>query len=262
MLKSIYTPVSGALAQERVLEILSNNLANLNTNGFKADKVSFEKLVPEPFKNYDSPLPPANYKLDFNEMMPLAGNELSYVGIADVSRDQTQGPAVQTDNRTDLMLEGKGYFTVNTREGNRLTRNGSLSLNTDGVLTTKTGDPVMGVKGLIYVQQGDFEVNQQGEVFQNGKIIDRLLIQEVANESNLERVGSNYYFHNGPDEDLSPVANPQVSQGYVEGSNVNAIQNLTAMILSHRSYEAYQKAVSNYDQMMEKSSNTLGEIRA
>ncbi len=262
MLKSIYTPVSGALAQERVLEVLANNLANMNTAGFKGDKVSFEVVKPEPYKNYDSPIPPANYKMDIHDMMPLVGNELVYVGISDVTRDATQGPAIHTSNNTDMMIEGPGYFSVNTREGLRLTRNGGMTVSPEGVLSTKMGDPILGAKGPVYLKQGPFEVNAIGEIFQEGQMVDRLLIQDVSNPQSLERVGLNYFFHNGAPEDLLALDTPQISQGYLEGSNVNAIQNLTAMILSHRSYEAYQKAVSNFDQMMEKSSNTLGEVRA
>jgi flagellar basal-body rod protein FlgF len=261
MQKSIYTPVSGALAQERVLEMIANNLANVNTTGFKGDRVSFERLVSEPMKHYASPLPPANYKVDLNKIGPLVGNEVAYVGISDVSRDTAQGPSVQTHNASDLMIEGDGYFVVNTHDGERLTRSGSLNINSQGILVSKQGDPIMGRNGAIKLASGKFEVNQIGEVIQGNQLIDQVRVVVPANEAELQRVGNNLYTHNGSAESLQEEQFPQVKQGYLEGSNVNAIRNMTAMILAHRSYEAYQKAVSNYDQIMEKSSNSIGDIR-
>ena len=126
MLKNIYTPLAGAVAQERVLEMIANNLANVNTVGFKGDQASFTLLNPEPQKNYKSPIPPANYKVNLNELMPLVGNEMSYVGVAKIERDNRQGTDLITHNPTDLMIEGPGNFLVQTTEGKRFARSGAF----------------------------------------------------------------------------------------------------------------------------------------
>ena len=262
MLKNIYSPLSGAIAQERVLETIANNMANMNTVGFKGDRVSFTLLEAEPEKNYNRPLPPANYKVDVEQLMNIRGNEMAYVGIADVMRDETQGPAISTGNPTDIMIEGEGLLGVNTPDGMRYTRNGSLSVSRDGVLSNKDGMPVMGEKGNIVVRAGAFEINDAGEVWQDKHLIDRLQFFKTADGSSLERVGDNLLHYAGKPEGLSLVAHPQVRQGFLEGSNVNAIKNLTDMIMAHRSYEAYQKSINDYDQIMQKSSNQLGDIRA
>ena len=261
MLKNIYSPLSGALAQERALEVISNNLANINTNGFKQDGVTFSLLEPEPYKNYADPLPPANFKVDLNELAPLHGNEFSYVGVAGISRDNSQGPAIITHNPADLMLEGDGYFAVHTDEGERYTRAGNFTLGPDGALVTNAGHAVMGEKGAIFLRSGQFKVNASGEIYQDGQLIDRIKLVKFADDSALERVGGNNYFYGGPPEGILNARGTGVSQGFIEGSNVNAIKSLTAMIIAHRSYEAYQKAVSNYDKMMDKSSNTIGAVR-
>ncbi len=169
---------------------------------------------------------------------------------------------MQTKNPLDLMIEGEGYFSVQTPDGVRYTRNGSLALSSDGVLVTKEGHPVLGERGDIFLRSGAFQVNNLGEVYQDGEMIDRLSLYTFDDDSALERVGENYLFFGGEPSSAKRVALPGVSQGFLEGSNVNAIKNLTDMILAHRSYEAYQKAVSNYDQMMEKTSNSIGEVRA
>ncbi|HYX34073.1 MAG TPA: flagellar hook-basal body protein [Oligoflexus sp.] len=263
MLKNIYTPLAGALSQERALEMIANNLANVNTVGFKGDNVTFTLQKPEPYKNYPDPLPPANFKQDMSEVFPLRGNEMSYVGVAAMHKDMAQGPAITTHNPYDLMLEGQGFLSAQTPDGLRYTRAGDLTVSQDGVLVTKQGDPVLGEKGLIYVRGTQFEVNNRGEIFQDGQLMDRLKIVNFNNASDsLERVGNNYYQYAGRAEDIQPARSTTIRQGFLEGSNVNAIKNLTGMIVAHRSYEAYQKAVSNYDQMMEKSSNAIGDVRA
>lgn len=260
MLNNIYVPVAGALAQERALEAISNNLANVNTVGYKSDNVAFTLLDPEPRKNYPSDVPPANFKEDMKDVYPLRGNEMSYVGVAEMERDFSQGPAMNTKNKYDIMLQGDGFLTVQTTEGERYTRAGNLSMSNDGILTTKNGEPIMGEKGLIYVRSTDFEINQQGEIFQDGQLVDKLKLVSFENNKELEKVGNNLYFFGGDEQSIKTADKLQVQQGFLEGSNVNAIKSMTSMIVAHRSYEAYQKAVSNYDKVMEKSSNVIGQI--
>jgi flagellar basal-body rod protein FlgG len=262
MLKSIYTPLSGALAQEKVMDIIANNLANLNTVGFKGEAVTFKAIEPEPEKNYRNPLPPANYKISLDDVLPLRGNDLNYVGVSEVRKDFSQGPAIQTNNPLDLMLEGEGFFAVQTEDGLRYTRSGDFTMSENGALVDKVGNPVLGQKGNIFIRHQDFEVNPLGEVYQDGQLVDRLLIYKFDNPDALEKVGMNHFFYEGMEGDPKIATDARVQQGSLEGSNVNAIRNLTALILSHRSFEAYQKSIKNYDSMMEKSSNSIGEVRA
>jgi flagellar basal-body rod protein FlgF len=262
MLKAIYSPMSGALAQEKALEVIANNLANTNTVGYKGDNVTFKLLSPEPEKNYKSPLPPANYKVDLKDVMPLHGNDIAYVGIAGVHRDESQGPAMQTGNPTDLMIEGEGMFAVHTQDGLRYTRSGQLSISPDGVLMTPAGHPVLGEKGVITVKSGQFEVNRLGEVYQNNQLIDRIPVYQFDDSEQLERSGMNLWFYGGPETGRTINRDASIAQGSLEGSNVNAMKNLTAMIIAHRSYEAYQKAIGNYDKIMDISNNQLGAVRA
>ena len=120
---------------------------------------------------------------------------------------------------------------------------------------------MLGEKGTIFIQGNNFEVNRIGEVYQDGEFVDRLLVYKIEDRKQLEKIGSNYFDYVGPDDGKQLVDLPEVSQGYLEASNVNAIRNLTNMILAHRSYEAYQKAIKNFDTMMDKSSNSLGQLR-
>ncbi len=262
MLKNIYTPLAGAMAQERALEALSHNLANINTVGFKGDSVTFTLQDAEPYKNYPDPLPPANYKVDLQKLSPLIGNEMAYVGIAGMTTDYSQGPAVTTHNKFDLMIEGEGFFRLQTAEGVRYQRAGNLTLSEEGALVNKHGEPVLGERGVIYLRSNQFMVNQQGEITQDGQLIDRIQLVKFKSPKALERSGGGRFFYGGPPDQVELVEHPRIQQGFLEGSNVNPIKSLTSMIVSHRSYEAYQKAVMNYDKIMDKSSNTIGEVRA
>jgi flagellar basal-body rod protein FlgG len=194
--------------------------------------------------------------------MHLKGNDIAYVGIADVQRDESQGPAIETKNPLDIMINGQGMLGVHTPDGLRYTRNGSLNITRDGVLVTKEGFPVLGEKGDIVVRHGGFNINENGEVWQDSHMIDRIPLWRFEEPESLERVGQNLFFYGGKPEGAKTVQGADFRQGWLEGSNVNAIKNLTDMIVAHRSYEAYQKAVANYDQIMQKSSNNIGQVRA
>ena len=261
MMHNIFTPLSGALAQERVLEIVANNLANVTTTGFKEEKVSFKLSEAEPNDKYNEPLPPANFTTNLEDLYPLRGNDIAYVSISEVTKDFSQGPAVQTQNPLDLMIEGNGFLSVQTPDGIRYTRSGALTLDGEGTLVDDFGAPILGKKGPIVLDSSDLEINHMGEIYQDGELVDTLQLSQVKNPQFMERIGFNRYHYIGPESELTNVKHAAVKQGFLEGSNVNAIKNLTNMIIAHRSYEAYQKTIQNYDKMMEKSSNTLGEVR-
>ena len=159
MLKNIYAPLSGGLAQEKVLEIIANNLANANTSGFKEEQVTFRAMSADPWPSYPSTLPPQPYKMDMKELYPLRGNEMGYVALADVSTSFQQGTLSQTSNPLDVALQGDGMFAVNTPFGERFTRDGSFTLSPEGVLTTKNGAMVQGTSGVIAgLKEGDLVV--------------------------------------------------------------------------------------------------------
>lgn len=261
-MKGIYTPLSGALAQDRVLQVLANNMANVSTNGFKGEDVAFSVIDSEPFQNYQSPVPPANYKLDFEKLSRLHGNEMSYVAVAEVRKDLTQGPPISTHNPSDLMIQGSGYFTLLTTDGERFTRDGSFSRLPSGALTSSDGSPVMGENGAIFIGPEEFSVNASGEIYQNDVLVDRIKIVSFDNPQSLEKVGGNKLFYNGDQTEIREEKGSVVHQGMLEGSNVNPMKNMTDLIVAHRSFEAYQKAMQNYDSMMEKSSNQIGLVQA
>ena len=261
MLKNIYGPLSAGKGQERVLEILANNIANSNTTGFKEQEVSFAAMMANPWPAYTNPNPPAPFKTDMSEVYPLHGNEMGTVAVSSIRTSFEQGTLRETANPLDVALQGNGFFTVQTAFGERYTRDGGFALTSDGTLITRNGWTVAGERGpLTGLSEGELRINDRGEVYQGDRFVDRLRITAFADPELLERVGDNAFVHDGAPENMTAFGG-QVSQGYLESANVNPMRNMANMITAHRTYEALQKAVQAHDKTMEKGSNEIGAVR-
>ncbi|BBH52181.1 flagellar hook-basal body protein [Fluviispira sanaruensis] len=259
MLKNVYAPLSGGILQERVMEIISNNLANTNTTAFKEDEISFQEQEANPWPSYAFPHPPAPFKINMQELWPLKGNEMNYVTLSEIKTAHTQGPVRKTSNSTDIAIQGDGFFEVMTPFGERLTRDGGFSISNDGILITKNGAVVQGENGAISGLGGkELSILPTGEIYVGKKFIDKLKIVSFEDTKLLERLGENLWIHNGAPENLKAPSG-DIAQGYLEGSNVNPMRNLTNLIIAHRSYEALQKTVKAHDDTMQ-NANKISEI--
>lgn len=260
MLKNIFAPLSGGIVQERVLEILANNVANMNTTGFKEEQVTFAALEANPWKSYNSPLPPAQFKLDMRDVYPLHGNEMGYVTLSNVETSHIQGGLKRTGANTDVAIQGNGFFAINTPFGERYTRDGSFNLTADGTLVTKNGASVMGERGPITgLSEGEMRILPDGEVYNGEKFIDKIKVVAFTDNKLLQRLGDNLFVHDGAPENIT-AHKGELSQGFLESSNVNPMKNMTNMIIAHRTYEALQKAVKSYDNTMQLSAQKVGEV--
>lgn len=260
MLKNLYSPLSGGVLQERIMEIIANNLANTNTTAFKEDEISFQAQEANPWPSYPTPLPPAPFKINMQDLWPLKGNEMEYVTLSEVRTSHLQGPMIKTNNPLDIAVQGDGFFEVMTPFGERLTRDGSFSISNDGILITKNGAVVQGENGAISGLNGkELRILPTGEVYMGKEFIDKLKVIAFKDHTLLERLGENLWIHNGAPENIkAPVG--EISEGYLEGSNVNPMRNLTNMIIAHRSYEALQKNVKSQDETMQYA-NKISEVQ-
>jgi flagellar basal-body rod protein FlgF len=260
MLKNVYSPLSGGVLQERVMEIIANNLANTNTTAFKEDEISFQAQIANPWPSYATPHPPAPFKLNMQELWPLKGNEMEYVTLSEIRTAHSQGPMIKTGNPLDVAVQGDGFFEVMTPFGERLTRDGGFSISNDGILITKNGAVVQGENGAISGLNGkELSILPTGEVYVGKKFVDKLKVIAFKDQTLLERLGESMWLHNGSPENLkAPVG--EVTEGYLEGSNVNPMRNLTNMIIAHRSYEALQKTVKAQDETMQ-NANKISEVQ-
>ncbi len=182
------------------------------------------------------------------------------VNFKKIVTDFTMGDMVETGGTFDLALNGSGFFKVVGDEDTYYTRDGSFVVNQDGVLTTLKGEVVQGTNGPITINGKDVSISTNGVVKVDGNIVGNLDIVDLENREFLRKIGDNLY---QMAEDVEPEQIPfngEVLQGYLEGSNVNAIREMVDMITLLREFEAGQKAIRVQDEMLEKSSNEIGRV--
>jgi flagellar basal-body rod protein FlgG len=250
----IYMAAAAALAYEKRLEVIANNLANVNTAGFKRDDVAFQAYLSSAGGAALAVTPPYPG--------PQAGASfwVSYASRTDFS----PGPLQQTGSRLDLALNGSGFFSVESPDGVVYTRRGNFTLSPEGVLVTQEGWPVQGTSGELRLEAGNagpggmaVSVGEDGTVRVNGRDVGRLRIDEVSDPGTLTKIG-NGYFMPGNDSAAAAPENVRVAQGFLEMSNVEAVRAMTEMIEILRGYESYQRVIRSIDEANAKSINEVG----
>ncbi len=262
MHEGIYIAASGAFKQEHKLDVISNNLANLGTTGFKRDGLAFKELIP-PFT--ETAQLSANLNPQPGAFQP--DPKVSYVGVTELYTDVTNGTLRQTGNALDLALDGKGFFVVDSKEGQRFTRNGNFQLSGDGTLITHEGFKVLGQDGKpikVDSQEGIISINQKGGIsVSNGKQstpVGDLQLVSFDDPKKLAKEGNGVFKIADPSVKKSPTQEVSVQQGFLETSNVNSIEEMTDMIATMRAFEAYQKIIQSIDEADEQAVNAIGRL--
>lgn len=245
MNSGMYASVSGSLAAMRRLDIISNNLANVNTPGFKKDKMSFESLLAGPV---NPPAVPQNMTAD-----PLLQKENVYI-------DYAAGSTSQSGNPLDLALNGDGFFAVTTPEGTAYTRQGNFRASADGSLVTVDGYPVQGAGGAsINIKGSRIEIDANGKVVVDGVQAGALSVVDFEKPYAMTKIGGALFVPANPQAASQP-AKAQIQQGYIEGSNVESISEMVEMIETNRYFEACSKVIKGFDDMTAKAANELGRV--
>ena len=251
----IYMAAVGALAYEKRLQIISNNLANSNTVGYKQDHGQFQ--IPEIESFPEDPF------IDI-ENIDISQAEIFWNNFK-VYTDHSNGSLKNTGNHFDMALVGNGFFCVQTSDGIHYTRKGDFTLDGDGTLVTRNGWPVMGESGAIKVgsygnpaQHKKFSVDENGNISVSGNQIDRLRIVDFPQPYNLIKVGETLF--KSPDNGTTeiPTEKVKVSQGFIELSNVDGVKMMTEMIEVLRGYESYQKIIRSVDEVNSSAINEIG----
>jgi flagellar basal-body rod protein FlgG len=240
------------------LDTISNNLANVNTTGYKRDiftTVPFKdmliKRINDPEKN--TPFPSSVGKL------------APGVCVSEIYTDYAQGGQENTGNKLDAAINGNGFFTVkansNNRQGTFYTRDGSFMLNAQGNLITNQGDYVMGQNGNIKLNpnSSNISIKANGDILQDGKLVDRLNIVSFQDTSTLRKIGDNLISTTA--QSKTNQFTGTVAQGTLETSNVNTIKEMVAMITANRTFESDQRALKAQDDMLGKAVSEVGAVR-
>jgi flagellar basal-body rod protein FlgG len=218
----MYKLLEGSLTQQLRFEAVSNNLANVNSNGFKLDTLSFENSLTMKYKS---------------------------------ATDFSAGPVVHTGSSLDLAIDGDGFFKVQTKSGTRYSRDGAFGLNKEGVLVNRNGDAVLGQNGRVVLNGGEISVGADGQISENGAVIDKLAIVDFRDKQLLRKDGRSYFVFKGKEEDAVAPEKTILRQQYIEKSNVNPTEEMIKMIESFRAFESVQKAIQNMDETVSKVVN-------
>lgn len=269
-MKDLWVPISGAIAQQRNVETIANNVANANTPGFKKDSLVFKEYLTALEKGYSEDIDLPNKEWSPEDFYRSYGAEKGFVRVDGSYVDHQQGSLTPTGNPFDLALKGKGFFEVLTPNGVRYTRNGSLSLTNQGELVTTQGhfllaktdgeNPTDPESRKIKISStNQLSINLQGEIFSGENKIAELAVSEFKDIHALKKEG-NTLFINNFDENLMSQNKTTVYQGFVEKSNVNAVSEMSNLIKANRQFESIQKVIKAYDQLSGKAVNELARF--
>ena len=239
---TIYKAGAGAILQQIRLEAYANNLANVNTTGFKADQPVFRFAAPEIASETAGDVP---------RLSPYA-LPLTYV------TNFESGPLRQTGAPLDVAIVGGGFFEVQTPDGLQYTRNGGLSINADGELSTAEGWPVMGQGGAIRIEGSRVEINEEGQVAVDGDVVGVLKVVDFNDRSALKKAGNSLFKDEGAGGGMVAAEGYRIAQGNLESSNVDAIRTMTEIIETLRVFETYQRVIRSADEATAKTINEVG----
>ena len=235
MVKGIYLAARGMQARMKNLEVVANNLANLNTTGFKEE-------------------------MPFSMIM----NQYGKVALQQNTNFE-QGNLMQTSNPLDMGISGNGYFVVQTENGTELTRNGNFKISNEGYLVDENGNKVMGNNGAIYLdnlnpdQKKLLSVSNSGEVSLGENVIDNLLIARMNDPQEAPRTTGVNFAADGVGYQVASQGDYTVKQGYLEESNVNPMKEMETMIQLNNEYDSAHKIINYLDKSLDEA-NQIGQV--
>ena len=248
MIRGIYSSASGMLAETTRTDTIANNLANVNTAGYKKDVTVT--------KDFNSML---IHRINDGGGAPVVGSLGLGTIVDEIAPNYLGGALRQTGNKLDAAIVGDGFFTIDTPGGERYTRNGTFSLNARSELVTQDGNRVMGTNGPILIPGivERLEIDQAGRLMADGVEAGQFRLVQFDNLRQLRKEGSSLYQANGAQ--TQPFTG-QVEQGYLEMSNANVVSEMVNLIAAYRAYEVNSKTVQAHDQLLDKAVNEVGRV--
>lgn len=258
MVKGLYTAYTGMINQEQRMDVLTNNLANADTNGYKKEGVTAQ--------SFDSILA---YKIkDNSEGYRLAkktGVHNPGVKVGEGYTDFSQGSLKTTNNPYDMALTDQGFFAIEfqNKQGEtsvKYTRDGNFTLNADGELVTQEGDYVLDTNGK-HIKIDPLQtstIDSQGQIIQDGSVVATIQVTDFEDYNYLTRYGENYF--EPIDGATQKESSAKVYAGYLESSNISVVNEMVNMITLSRAYETNQKLITTYDSTLDIAANQLGRV--
>ncbi|GHV35536.1 flagellar basal-body rod protein FlgF [Clostridia bacterium] len=258
MLRSMYTAGTAMLTYNRKMDVITNNLTNVETSGYKMDTMatrSFRDLLISRIND------PSMY------VKQSVGGHNTGIHVDQSYTTFSVGNMDSTDIKTDLALTDDGFFVIDytgeddENEVLRYTRNGAFNVDAEGMLVTGGGHYVQGEGGPIEVGSKDFTVNAEGYVFNaEGEEVDRLLVMKFPDNRALRKEGDNMYFNYDPEGNEPEQVTVEVLQGFLEGSNVDTGREMVNMMQTYRAYEINQHILRIIDESLGRAVNDIARI--
>ncbi len=280
-MRELWVPLSGAIAQQKNVETIANNVANVNTPGFKKEQIVFKEYLAavegKGAEEQGVDLPQKEWKPE--DFYRSYNAEDSFVKVDGSYTLHEQGQLTPTGNSFDNAISGPGFFEVLTPNGVRYSRKGSFSISNEGKLVTDQGylvlakdaPPVAGADGklnlsappetrAITVGGSKFSISLDGEVYSGDNKVGNLALTEFNDVHALKKEGNSLFIN--PDQQNIKIGDLKtaVHQGFVEQSNVNAVSEMSNLINANRTFESIQRVIKTYDNMSAKSVNEISKF--
>ncbi|MBW2663510.1 MAG: flagellar basal-body rod protein FlgF [Deltaproteobacteria bacterium] len=237
MINGIEIMANAAIGQISRLDCVTNNIANVNTPGFKTELFHF---------------------LEGNVAGGISdGNPIQRPAAA---VDYSSGVIQKTGNVLDLAIDGKGFFAVQTKNGVAYTKDGRFTLNKNGELITQAGDYVLGGNGKITINGNDIRISKEGVISVDGNAVDTLKIESFREPSALVKINTGFYRNPDNLAGAKKEENICVQSGYLELSNVQVVREMVKMINIQRTFESYQKVIQTISEQDKASTTRIGRL--
>lgn len=257
MVRGLYTAYTGMINEQKRLDVISNNMANAATVGYKTERVASQSF------DQELTLKIKDTSVAYNQQ-PIGHMSLG-VKVGEVYTDYSQGSLRETESTFDLALEGSGFFQVSyhNRDGStstKFTRDGSFTMTKDGYVVDMDGNNLVSENGVLQVPPDAVNVviDERGYVYADDQLVDRIVLVDYEDYDFIEKFGENLYqtvVGATPKE-----AEAAIRQGFTEQSNVNVVNEMVDLITVTRAYEAGQKIINTIDTMTDKAVNDVGRV--
>jgi len=242
---ALFVGLSRQMILRREMEIISNNIANMDTTGFKVESMMQKTDPAEPAVTLGGPRP------------------VKFVAPDGVARDFGQGALMKTGGELDMAIEGKGFFQVQTPQGPRFSRDGRFTTDPTGRLVTQAGLPVLDESGgeiTIDAEKGQVSIGADGSMSQGNERVGKVGMFTFANSGALEKAGDNL-FRNASNLQPQSTTEAKLRQGHLEGSNVKPVLEITRMVEVSRAYEQTAKMMDSEAELSRRSVERLGRVQ-
>jgi flagellar basal-body rod protein FlgF/flagellar basal-body rod protein FlgG len=231
-----YAACTALMSKTQALDSVANNLANVNTSGFRSERNQFSSVLANASVSGSSPL-----NLAVNNYGVLGGTRL----------DLSEGSLEKTGNDLDFAIDGPGFFVVQTSAGRMYRRSGDFKVAANGQLVTPDGDPVLGEKGPINVSGGKVQAGPDGTISVNGAVVGRLQLVDFPSTTQVAALGKTYY--SAPQGSEIAAKQASIQQGVIESSNVNPVSSAVDLINIQRQAEMMERALSSFNNDLDKT---------